>query len=199
MEFDYLQPDFYRFNSDSIELAKLVASENIKNKINVLGDFFCGCGVIGIETILNGVSAEKLIFLESNNSFVKYIEHNRRYFLKDNEHFNKCQILSIPFEQYAGEKIDLIVANPPYFYQHKARVPINPEKLKARFFSEVRFFDIVTGISENLTRCGLAYILYRSEHIAEEKKKIEKHITEINKDLIWQDDFYGKTGLLKIF
>ena len=81
MESDYLQPDFYRFNSDSIELAKFVAKENAKRKINSIGDFFCGCGVIGIEIVLNGVITDKLIFLESNISFIRYIEMNKEFSL----------------------------------------------------------------------------------------------------------------------
>ena len=199
MEIDYLQPDFYRFNSDSIELAKFVASENVENKVNSLGDFFCGCGVIGIELILNGMSADKLIFLESNISFIKYIKRNQEIFFKGGEYLNKCQTLNMPFNQYNGEQIDLIVANPPYFYQDRARVPRDSDKLKARFFNQTSFYDIVAGISRNLTSNGLAYILYRREHIEDEKEKVEKHISIINKGLVWNDEFYGKTGLLKIF
>ena len=81
----------------------------------------------------------------------------------------------MPFNQYNGEQIDLIVANPPYFYQDRARVPRDSDKLKARFFNQTSFYDIVAGISRNLTSNALP-IFYIEESTLKMKKRRLKNI-----------------------
>lgn len=195
----YHQPSFYKFNSDSIELAKFVVNDNQNSRFTKVGDFFCGCGVIGIEMIFLGLCFDSMVFIESNSVFIKHLEQNQKDLLGDQFDDNSLVNLNIPIAEYMGDKLDLIVANPPYFYPDKNRITSDENKKRARFFVNSNFYEIVECITTLLSPKGVGYILYRIDQIEDEKGVVEVIVKKCSKQLVWDDSFFQKTGLLKIF
>ena len=194
---DYVQPDFYRFNSDSIELAKFVYEQNNNKKLKSVADYFCGCGVIGIELIQLGLNCEEITFLEKNKKFIPFINKNTDLFIRRETLKPKIIINNTSIENSLNNKFDLIVANPPYFYPLRSRLSENEDRNAARFFHHITFFEIVMHVNNHLTEGGRGYILYRADHILSEKKKIEE--LSISNQFKFNDAFFGDVGLLIIF
>ena len=194
---DYVQPDFYRFNSDSIELAKFVYEQNNTKKLKNVADYFCGCGVIGIELIQLGLNCEEITFLEKNKKFIPFINKNTDLFIRRETVKPKIIINNASIENSLNNKFDLIVANPPYFYPLRSRLSENEDRNAARFFQHITFFEIVMHVNNHLTEGGRGYILYRADHILSEKKKIEE--LSISNQFKFNDAFFGDVGLLIIF
>jgi tRNA1Val (adenine37-N6)-methyltransferase len=196
---DYSQPLFYRFNSDSIELAKHVVNSIKGKKISKMADAFCGCGIIGMEILRSGLMVDELFFIEKNNEFISHLEVNKNLFLKiflnqTTIHIENKDLLKTEHRSY-----DLIVANPPYFYSNKARPSPSQNKNKARFFDELTFFAVAVFMGSRLSPEGRAYILYRLDQVGEEQKDVEKSIQKMGRKCQFTHDFFKDVGLLTIF
>ncbi len=127
---DYLQPEFYRFNEDSLLLVKEIVSSGIKPK-NIL-DIGAGSGVIGIELALE-LKTQEIHFLELQREWEPYLSENIKQFLKD----YKVEVLWSSVGNWTPElKYDLIVSNPPYYLPEKGRLSIDPVRAHCRSFLE---------------------------------------------------------------
>ena len=196
---DYRQPNFYRFNSDSIELAKHVIKDCENRQFELCGDFFSGCGVISIELIQAGLKVDEIIFIEKNKKFIPFIEENLQLFVSSKFPLLNTVIENKDVKESQIRFYDLIVANPPYFYKSKAKLPPNIDKASARFFTDFTFLDIVKLLSSRLKFKGIAYVLYRADQILEERVYIEEYLSKNKFKWSLRDSFFKEVGLLTIF
>ncbi len=115
MNDDYRQPRFYRFNEDSLKLVSFTQSLNIAQNSRFL-DIGSGCGVIGIELAKLNPSWSGVL-LEPQEEFIEYIKLNQK--LYDTQYLKLVQS-SIESADFS-EKFNLIVFNPPYFFEERGR------------------------------------------------------------------------------
>jgi len=196
---DYVQPDFYKFNTDSVMLAKYVFEKTKTSSFSSVGDYFCGCGVIGIELIRLGLKTREVVFVEKNSKFIPYLKKNVSDFLDHNFKDISVSIRNEDIFESKCKPVDLIVANPPYFYTDKSKVPLDRDRAAARFFMEYRFFCIAKLIASNLSSAGEAYVLYRPDQLEKEKSEIEEFLEANNFYFEFVDDFYKNVGVLIVF
>jgi tRNA1Val (adenine37-N6)-methyltransferase len=158
MNSDYQQPDFYRFNQDSVQLVKWI-STSISQADSII-DLGAGCGVIGIE-LARILKPKKLTLLELQKEFEPYLTHNAQEFLpQDIEH----EIVINSFSNFVkSDKYDLIVCNPPYYLPGHGEVPKNKNRAIARSFVRDSWSILIKTISELLTMKGSGYIVLKAD------------------------------------
>jgi tRNA1Val (adenine37-N6)-methyltransferase len=154
----YSQPEFYRFNEDSIFLAKIVAENILKTSINKnkirkekseklkILDLCSGCGIIGIE-ILNilkiknfDIDSIKVDFCEIQKEFAPHLNENldkHNLNTKNNSEIYWCDFLDLIKNEKKENYYDIIVSNPPYYLDHQNRLsPQNVKRNRCRFWSQ---------------------------------------------------------------
>ena len=179
-------------------MAKYIHQQYINKKLKRIADFFCGCGVIGLECILNGMEVEEIYFVEKNIKFLPHIEKNiKGSFLKASS--VATTVLNYDIRILKPTKFDLILANPPYFYPSKNRTPNDEDRESARFYTDISFIEVIEVILKHLSEHGKAFVLYRKDQIEAEKKIVEDITDSMSRDLIWEDHFYMGVGLLMVF
>jgi tRNA1Val (adenine37-N6)-methyltransferase len=158
MSNDYQQPDFYRFNQDSVQLVKWI-STSISQADSII-DLGAGCGVIGIE-LARILKPKKLTLLELQKEFEPYLTHNAQKFLpQDIEH----EIVINSFSNFVtDDKYDLIVCNPPYYLPGHGEVPKNKNRATARSFITDSWSILMQTISELLAVKGSGYIVLKAD------------------------------------
>jgi tRNA1(Val) A37 N6-methylase TrmN6 len=107
---DYSQPDFYRFNSDSLHLVSWVKERFDSRPLSVL-DIGAGCGVMGLE-LAQHFKPDSLTLLEFQKDFISHLKANIEWLNLPMK--IRVEINSIG-EWEVEEKFDLIVCNPPYY------------------------------------------------------------------------------------
>ena len=157
---DYSQPDFYRFNSDSIELIRWVTKHCPKaHKILDLG---AGCGIIGIE-LARHLSPEKLVLVELQSQFEAHLMENCDQFLPSS---TDADILIRSFSALdLQDKFDLIVSNPPYYLPGKGEVAQNPQRALARTFLQDTWDELIKKIASLMSSGGKAYVVLKGDQI----------------------------------
>lgn len=180
MSNDYQQPDFYRFNQDSLELVNLVTMS--LPEIDSIIDLGAGCGVIGIE-LSRRLKPKKLTLLELQNEFEPYLIHNVQEFLPTGiEH----QIIISSFSNYVtSDKYDLIVCNPPYYLPGHGEVPKNKNRAIARSFVNDSWSTLIKTIAELLSFKGRGYIVLKADKKLNEM--IQKEVDMAKLSLITHD------------
>ena len=161
---DYLQPDFYRFNEDSLKLVNFVATK-IKEASKVI-DVGSGCGVIGIE-IAQKVSVDEVHFLELQPVFKDYLEQNIDLFIP---HLQSEIFISSLGVFKSETKYDLIVCNPPYYLPGAGQLGPNPHRNLCRSFLEEGWMELFEFISNHLTPEGMAAVVIKNN------REILKHV-----------------------
>jgi tRNA1(Val) A37 N6-methylase TrmN6 len=155
---DYSQPDFYKFNQDSIQLVNWVAQKK-KTAKNIL-DLCAGCGVIGIE-LANKFAADSLTLVEMQKDYLPHIQLNLTHMLNS-------KIESHVFMESLGtwktsNTFDLIVCNPPYFLPGHGEVSQDARKHHARTFVIDDWNMLIGSINALLEREGQAFIVVRND------------------------------------
>lgn len=168
---DYQQPDFYKFNEDSIELAKFAAQKVVESDGKVL-DLGAGSGIVGIEFLLSKTDFH-LTLVEKNIKFQSYIEKNL-------EQFNtKAEVLISDWENVLGE-YDLILSNPPYFFEDSSRPSQSLDRDHCRRWTRDQFKNFFKIIKRNLNSDGECFLSLRCERnelkdiLADNNLKIEE-------------------------
>lgn len=114
MSEDYLQPDFFRFGSDSLLLVREVFKRTRFNEKSCrLLELGAGSGVISCE-LSQRMKLVEVIMLEAQPEWRPYLEHNMERFLKT----DKVKIIWDrvgKFNQQSELQVELVVCNPPYF------------------------------------------------------------------------------------
>jgi tRNA1Val (adenine37-N6)-methyltransferase len=169
---DYVQPDFYRFTTDSIWLSDVVAShfKTSHHKINLL-DLCSGSGVVGLEIFQKMRNISLLHFVEIQKEFKPYFEKNHELFVKDNSvsvNFFLSDIINYETDQ----RYDLIVCNPPYFKKGSGKIPKDPQREICRFSEESFEEKLVSKAKSLLAPGGRFYFLTQNNYA--EMEFIEK-------------------------
>lgn len=155
---DYSQPDFYRFNEDSLKLVKFVCSE-IKDANSIL-DLGAGSGIIGIE-LANKLLPEKLTLLELQEEWGEHLAYNLRTFLDPRV---KSEVAFSSFGKWdSSEKFELIVANPPYYLPGHGQESQDKRKHLARTFAVDSWEILLKLIAQNLNHKGNAFIVVKND------------------------------------
>ncbi len=156
---DYLQPDFYRFNEDSLKLVKEVLNSGIRP--DSLLDMGAGSGVIGLE-LAKVLRPGRLDFLELQTEWEPYLSGNIRDFLpKDvqtNVFWNSFSSW-VPDRQY-----ELIVCNPPYYLPGRGILSPDPVRARCRSFEVDDWESLLSKCLSALTPDGMAWFVSPKEN-----------------------------------
>jgi tRNA1Val (adenine37-N6)-methyltransferase len=175
---DYLQPDFYRFNEDSLKLVRLV-----KEKLTVCSsilDLGAGCGVIGIELSIH-YNADLLSLIELQDEFHPFIQQNCQSFLKN----LKFEIFTASFGSWTPvTKYDLVVCNPPYYLPQSGQPSIDERRGRARSFIYEDWEVLIQCIDRSLDDQGRAFLVIKnnSKILQTARKAMGKYEFKINEE-----------------
>lgn len=154
---DYLQPDFYRFNADSLKLVHFI-KEKLPTCSSVL-DLGAGCGVLGIE-LSSHYHPALLTLVELQDEFLSFLHANCERFLTSTDF--EISIASfgswIPKRRY-----DLIVCNPPYYLPHSGQASADERRGRARSFIYEDWGMLIQCIDCSLEGQGRAYLVVKND------------------------------------
>ncbi|HXH76361.1 MAG TPA: methyltransferase [Bacteriovoracaceae bacterium] len=154
---DYSQPDFYRFNRDSLELVRWV-KEKIFSSDSIL-DLGAGCGVIGLELAAH-FKPSILCLVEIQNDYKSFLESNLRFMPAQ----STCEIHYSSFSHWRPSRTyDLIVCNPPYYLPGKGESARDPRRRMAREFVHDDWHVLLDCIKESLSSSGKAFLVIKNE------------------------------------
>lgn len=155
---DYFQPDFYRFNEDSLRLVQFIKGRGLL--VRSLLDLGAGCGVIGIE-VANHLRPENLTLLEHQEDFFPHLLHNREHQLKVPL---ECEIIKASFEEWEPAcKYDLIACNPPYYLPGHGQPNKDPRREIARSFVKDNWMILLRLIESVLAPGGTAFFVIKND------------------------------------
>jgi tRNA1Val (adenine37-N6)-methyltransferase len=169
---DFLQPDFYRFNEDSLLLI-----EKIKSKIinpDTILDVGAGCGVIGIE-LSKYYRPKRLHLLELQAEYEFYLKENIK--MLDSE--IDAQVFISNFSCWSRTtKYDLIVCNPPYYLPGRGQLSKDSKRTFARTFLVDGWRELIPFILQSLTENGKSYVVFKNQK--EILKEVEDNLKKNN-------------------
>lgn len=157
---DYLQPEFYRFNEDSLKLVKK-AAERVNSAKQIL-DLGAGSGIIGIEAA-NFFNPELLVLVELQPEFQSFIQHNIRTQLRSKT-ITEVHIKSFSDWRHS-QKFDLVLVNPPYYLPGRGQRSKDPAKDKARSFLVDNWDILARCFSDSLSAEGRGYIVLKKDKV----------------------------------
>lgn len=158
MQDDYSQPDFYRFNSDSIELVKFILNRSLK-PLSIL-DLGAGSGIIGIE-LARVLKPQFLTCLELQKEFEEHLKKNCEDFLPSEV---QADIVISSFgESTFSKKFDLIVCNPPYYLPGAGELPQDARRALARTFLKDSQEILLKAIARYLAENGRAFLVLKKD------------------------------------
>jgi tRNA1(Val) A37 N6-methylase TrmN6 len=156
---DYFQPDFYRFNQDSLLLVQKVLAHGIQPRR--LLDLGAGCGIIGIE-VARVLRPEAVVLLELQDEFLPCLKMNVGQFLEPLG--VSAQIVSAAFSEFVPDgEFDLIVCNPPYYLPGHGELPTDPRRGKARSFLIDSWNVLIDLIARCLSKKGFAFVVIKND------------------------------------
>lgn len=186
--YEYYQPEDYRFSLDSVFLAQIVA-RSLESHPNVgdlrVLDLCAGCGVVGLELQFHQKSLKKIDFLEVQDVYKNYFEKNVLQAQVEDSEFN---FLLMNYDRLLKkdykEVYDIIVSNPPYFFQGEGLLSPNEFKNRCRFFIDSDFKKMIKAILNSLKPAGKAYLLARpgthhGRNLFEEIKKLITGLADV--------------------
>lgn len=153
---DYSQPEFYRFNEDSLKLVRWIES-HVKVAKDIL-DLGAGAGILGIE-LANFYSPETLTLLEMQEDFLIHLQDNLATQLKVKT--NALVVMSSFGEWKPLRQYDLIVCNPPYFLPGHGHPSADKRKHISRTFVKDNWDILLDLIEKSLTPDGKAFMVLK--------------------------------------
>ena len=155
---DYLQPDFYRFNSDSLDLLNFLRSMDLSPQ-SIL-DLGAGCGILGIE-LARHFRPGFLAMVEMQPEFLSIIETNIETFLPKSV---KAQTFITPMSKWNYDlQFDLVVCNPPYYLVSSGQASPDPRRSKCRTFEEDGWKGLISCIERSLLPVGKCFIVIKDD------------------------------------
>lgn len=189
---DYLQPDFFRFGSDSLflvhELLKRSCFKNRPSKVLELG---AGSGVISCE-LSQQMNFMEVTLVEAQVEWRYYLELNVNKKLKS----KKVKI----FWETVGEfnlngeiQADLIVCNPPYYHPNDGRSSPNVQRNISHRFVLDPWKNWLSCMQRSLAPGGEAWFIHRDIDL----KCIQ---TNFGKDYALTEETHdGKLTLFRVY
>lgn len=155
---DYSQPDFYRFNQDSLFLVHWILQKKIQ--ASSILDLGAGCGIIGME-LARALLPQELVLVELQAEYLPHLELNRSHFLP--EKIN-CEVIISAFSTFQRQqKFDLIVCNPPYYLPGKGQASENPQRNLARSFIQDGWPVLLKVVRNQLNTAGRGYVVIKNQ------------------------------------
>ncbi len=155
---DYLQPDFYRFNEDSLILVRTILGKI--DSVDSILDLGAGCGVLGLELALH-YKPRFLGLVELQKDFQESLESNIERFLPSE---TRLTLEYKSFSQWAPHrKFDLIVCNPPYYLPQHGQKSDDQRRHKARCFEEDDWATLASAIKKSLSSDGIGFIVLKND------------------------------------
>ena len=160
-------PNVFKVNTDTALLGMFI--DEIKNKIVL--DIGCGSGALLLYSHFH--KANRLIGVDIQKEALKYADINLSKYTKNYELHNKR------IQDYQGERVDVIVSNPPFFQSDNKRKS-NSYK-KAMFDDELSMNDLVKAFKKNIKDNGSIYLIYSADRINELLLKINEYKFKVMK------------------
>ena len=112
----YYQPEWYKFSQDSLELVRF-CKRKFNSQIKRGLDIGSGCGIIGLELLQCNIVSE-CSFIEKQIEFKKYLFQN----IKNASLENYSTVLLGDIKDLSlVHEYELIISNPPYFFNDSGR------------------------------------------------------------------------------
>lgn len=181
---DYSQPDFYRFNKDSLDLIQYLLGLNL-TPLRIL-DLGAGSGILGIE-LSRLLNPQQLTLVELQEEYRPHIIENLNKFLSAKI---KMDVIVSSFAEWDSDTLyDLIVCNPPYYLPGRGEVSENLKRAKARSFLVDCWHILLGKIKKQLSSSGAAFIVIKEEKILREE--IERNL----KTFALKSHFHSRSGI----
>jgi len=159
----YLQPDFYKFGHDSLELVDFIVKRRSDSDTSFL-EVGTGCGVMAIEMAMK-LPDISIDAIEPLNEFYPFISENIKSFGVTN-----ITLSSVALEDYCSVEngtFDIIFFNPPYFWEGESRPSPNQLRNHCRQMKKESFDTWLVKIEELLNPDGKVFLTYRSKEVEE--------------------------------
>lgn len=186
MEEDYLQPDFYHFDEDSITLSKFIANElqkKIPNRPNRFLEIGAGCGVISLE-LSRFFPEGDFDLIEIQESFKEIALHNIRKFAHNEKKFHYKVMDFLNAEFFVD--FPLIFTNPPYFYEEDSRPSKDIKRNICRRMKKEHWNEWLFKMSSLLSPGGSLFFCHKRNDLT----SANFHLREVEKKLINETTFY---------
>lgn len=163
--YHYKQPHEYQFCLDSIEFAECIAkkyeNDSFGEDYKVL-DLCAGCGVIGIELSWHLNALRHITFVEVQEIYTSYFKQNSEQVLR-NDLILDWQLANyeILMTDEWKNQFNLIVSNPPYFFENHGMLSPSHFKNRCRFYLDSTFENYILAIANTLAVNGHAYFIMR--------------------------------------
>ena len=155
---DYSQPDFYRFNQDSLHLVSWVIKQ-VSEAESIL-DLGAGSGIIGME-LAREFKPKQLTLVEVQREYEEHLQKNAHAYVPSE---TKTKIVIESFAEFSTtEKFDLIVCNPPYYLPGRGEVSPDPKRAIARSFILDGWDVLLKKVSKVMTAQGKCFIVLKSD------------------------------------
>ncbi len=155
---DYLQPAFYRFNQDSLELVRWIRTR-VGAASSIL-DLGAGCGVIGIE-LARAFAPRDLVLVEAQEAFGEFLRKNLDLFLGPG---TRGEVELRRFSAFTpSTRFELIACNPPYYLRGNGQESRDPRRGIARSFVLDGWPELAGCIDRSLGPTGRAYLVLKNE------------------------------------
>ncbi len=190
MNREYSQPDFYRFNSDSLALVEWIIQRG--HSYSKVLDLGAGCGILGIELAQKSY-VERITFVEIQKEYEDFLLQNIK------NHLTPSHLIEVKWKSFKDvlldEEYDLIVCNPPYYLPGHGQQSSNLQRMIARAFINDSWYDLFYLVERYLTLRGRAYFVIKNNpiiwaHILNEFKKVNlKYVSEVVGDIVMLEVF----------
>lgn len=185
--YHYSQPKDYHFSLDSIHLPWIVG-EGLNNKNKTLNkdyrvmDLCSGCGVMGFELAFYHPWISRIDFVELQSEYLSHFEVNQKTVSSDLQskgghpefHLYLQNYETLPMELNAS--YDLILCNPPYFFNQTGTQSPSAFKNRCRFFLDSNLDQLILTIARLLKPSGEAHLITfdNQDHSINTLNEIEK-------------------------
>ena len=168
INYDFKQgANIFKVNTDTALLGMFI--DEIKNK-TVL-DIGCGSGALLLYAHYH--QASKLIGVDIQKVALKYAGINL------SKYTNNYELHNIRIQDYKGDRVDVIVSNPPFFQSDNKRKTKSYKK--AMFDDELSIDDLFKSFKKNIKDNGSIYLIYSADRVLELFDKCKEYKYKVMK------------------